>query len=429
MKELTAIIIGAGGRGQMYAHQMKAHGRFKVVGVAEPKALSRNEVKNLYNLSEEVCFDSWEDILAQPKMADIAVISTVDKHHYLPALAAIDKGYDLLLEKPVAPTAKECADIANAAKEKGCKILVCHVLRYTPFFMKIKEMISKGAIGKVLSVHHCECVGHLHYAHSYVRGNFGNTADSSCMLLAKSCHDIDILQWLVDSECKKVSSFGTLSYFTKENAPEGAPEYCIEGCPHEKECHYSALKAYFNPDEKSWFKSKEAGAGALGVECNEEAVKKALSTTQFGKCIYKCNNDVVDHQVVNIEFTNGAVASFNMSAFNHHGRFIRVMGTEGEIYGDIDADLVKYFSFKTCEHEIIHPANMAVDSAMRGGHAGGDKGIIQTLYKYLVEGYDGELLSEIGISVYNHLITFAAEESRLEGRIVQMDEFVEKYLK
>lgn len=418
MKCLNVVLIGAGARGQTYTNYMKDNG-FKIVAVAEPLPERREYIKNKHNIPDEMCFESWEGLLALPKMADIAIISTQDRMHYEPAMKAISLGYNLLLEKPAAPTPKECLDIASFAKEKGVKILVCHVLRYTPLFSKIKELILEDKIGKVISVHHSESVGNVHQSHSYVRGNWHSTEKSSNMLLAKSCHDIDIIQWLVDSKCTKAHSFGSLSFFTKENAPDGAPDYCIDGCPYGEECYYNAVKLYLEDEGNSWFR----GTSTNMVNPTNEDVEKVLRTTQYGKCVFKCENDVVDHQVVNLEFENGATASFNMCAFNKGGRYTRVMGTKGELYGDLENDTIDLFDFATREHTIIHPACTEVDGSHAGGHGGGDEGIVNTLYKYLTEGYDGAWLSEIGISVENHLATFAAEASRLENKVIDVEEF------
>lgn len=423
MKKLKVILIGAGLRGQVYTDYMTDE-RFDVIAVADPVDAVRNYIKEKHNIADDMCFNTWEEILDRPKFADIAIIATMDKLHHAPALKAIDLGYDLLLEKPVCTTAKECADIANAAKEKGAKVLVCHVLRYTPFFGKIKEMITDGLLGTVYSVHHAECVGNEHHSHSFVRGNWGNTERSSCMLLQKSCHDIDIIQWLIDQKCTKVQSFGTLSYFKRENAPEGSPERCLDGCPHADTCHYNAKKLYVE-GSTSWFRN----ACANKVDPTDEEVIEALNTTQYGKCVYKCDNDVVDHQVVNLEFENGAIASFNMSSFNDMGRYIRVMGTEGELYGDMDGNTIEYFSFATREKTLIKPADAdTVDGSLLGGHGGGDEGIINVLYDYIANDYNGNMLSEISVSVDNHLTVFAAEKSRLEGKIIDMDEFKKQYL-
>ena len=423
-KTLKVILIGAGSRGQAYTNLMQ-NDKFKVVAVAEPESNEREYIKNLHNIPDEMCFETWEPLLDLEKIADVAIIATVDSMHYAPAMKAIERGYNLLLEKPVAPTAQECADIANAAKERGVKILVCHVLRYTKFFGKIKELINDGALGKVVSIHHSECVGNVHQSHSYVRGNWGNTAKSANMLLAKSCHDIDIIQWLIGSECKQVQSFGSLTYFKRDNAPYDSPEYCIDGCPHGEECYYNAVKLYLEDEQNLWFRN----ACTKKVKPSNDEVEKVLRTTQYGKCVFKCDNDVVDHQVVNLEFENGAVASFNMCCFNKGGRFIRIMGTDGELYGDMEENMINYYSFKTKKNKIINPLEEMLDGSVVGGHGGGDEGIVEILYKYLTEDYNGDMLSEIGISVDNHLITFAAEQSRIENRVINVEEFRRNYLK
>lgn len=418
MKKLNVILIGAGSRGKIYTDHMVDE-RFHVVAVAEPVKEQRDYVKKLHGIPDEMCFESWEELLSLPKFADVAIITTSDSLHYEPAMKAIALGYNLLLEKPVAPTYKECKEIADFAKEKNAKVLVCHVLRYTPFFRKIKDFINNGALGDVLSVHHSECVGNVHQSHSFVRGNWGNEKKSSNMLLAKSCHDMDILQWLVGSRCKQVSSFGSLSFFKKENAPEGAPEYCIEGCPYADTCYYNAVKLYLEDEENDWFRN----ACTKKVKPSNAAVEEAIRTTQYGKCVYKCDNDVVDHQVVNIEYENGAVASFNMCAFNQGGRYIRIMGTNGEIYGDMEGNMIDYYSFATREHTLINPLDEKLSGDITGGHGGGDKGLVDILYKYIVEDYDGDMLSEIGISVENHATAFAAEKARVENRVISMKEF------
>lgn len=418
MEPLKVAVIGAGSRGQTYTNLMR-DGRFQVVAVAEPLEERREYIRKTHNIPPERCFQSWQELVAAPKYADVAIVSTQDRMHFAPAMELIKQKYHLLLEKPAAPTAEECLALAKAARENGVKILVCHVLRYTPFFGKIKEMIDAGAVGKVMSIQHAENVGNRHQSHSYVRGNWGNTEDSSCMLLAKSCHDIDILQWLVGARCRNVQSFGTLSYFVPENAPEGAPDYCIDGCPAGDTCYYNAVKLYLEDEQNLWFRE----ASTRLIKPTNEQVAHTLRTTQYGKCVFKCNNDVVDHQVVNMEFENGVTASFSMSAFNEGGRYIRVMGTKGEISGDMNRDVIDYYSFATREHELIHPARRMTDGTLVEGHGGGDGGIVNVLYKYLTEGYSGDLLSEIQISVENHLITFAAEKSRLENRVVSMTEF------
>jgi len=418
MKTLKVILIGAGNRGQGYTNLMTDE-RFKVVGVAEPSEKFRNYVKEKHNIPDDMCFPSWEPLLEKEKCADVAIISTMDRLHYEPCMTAIEKGYHLLLEKPISPDFKECVAISNAAKRKGTKVLVCHVLRYTPFFMKIKEMIDTGKLGKVMSIHHSECVGNVHQSHSFVRGNWGNSDRSSCMILQKSCHDMDIMQWLMGSDCKNVHSFGSLTYFTKENAPEGSPEYCDKSCPAYDTCYYNAVKLYLEDEKNLWFRE----AATKKTKPTNEEVKEALRNTQYGKCVYKCDNDVVDHQVVNLEFENGGVASFNMCAFNDMGRYIRVMGTDGEIYGSISDKLIEYYDFKTRKKTIIDLENATASNSVVGGHGGGDRGIVNSLYDYIANDCPKENLSEIEISTKNHLIAFAAEKSRLEGKIINLKEF------
>ncbi len=418
MKTLDVILIGAGSRGRIYTDHMQNE-RFRVVAVAEPEKRQRDYIKNLHGIRDDMCFDTWEALLALPKLADVAIIATSDSMHYGPTMKAIEKGYHLLLEKPVAPTYQQCREMADYAKEKNVKVLVCHVLRYTPFFRKIKDFINEGALGRVISVHHAECVGNVHQSHSYVRGNWANEGRSSNMLLAKSCHDMDIMQWLIGSKCRQVSSFGSLSYFKQENAPKGAPDYCIEGCPYGDTCYYNAVKLYLEDEENDWFRN----ASTKKVKPTNDEVAEVLRTTQYGKCVYKCDNDVVDHQVVNLEFENGAVASFNMCAFNEGGRYIRVMGTKGELYGDMEENTVDFYSFATREHTIVNPLEQKLKSDITGGHGGGDAGLVEILYKYIMEDYDGDMLSEIGISVENHAIAFAAEQARVENRVVSLREF------
>ena len=422
MKILKVILIGAGSRGYNYVNLMKDNG-FEVVGVADPSRERVNEVKDLYDIPEDMCFESWEGLLELPKFADIAVIATSDTLHYAPAMKALEQGYHLLLEKPVAPTAKECADIANLAKEKGVKVLVCHVLRYAPFFKKLKELIKEGLIGEVTSIHHAECVGVKNFVHSFVRGIWQNSEDSSDMLLAKSCHDIDLIQWLMDCDCKNVHSFGSLTYFKRENAPEDSPEYCIEGCPHESECPFSALKFYSKEEP---LLRRHAFRGRYNTE---EEIEEALRTTEFGKCAFKCNNNVVDTQVVNLEFDNGKTASFNMTGLNSGGRHIRVMGRKGDLVGSAGSETITHYDYLTKKITKIPVSNNSAGDTILTGHGGGDLGIVKTLYQYITEGYDGDMLSEIGVSVSNHMIVFAAEESRREKKVVDVDEYKKQFLK
>jgi len=424
MKKLKVILIGAGLRGVAYTDAMlNGNGNFEVVAVAEPIEERRENIKNKHNIPDEMCFESWEPMLEKEKFADVALVCTMDRDHFAPAMAAIEKGYDLLLEKPIAPTPEECACIRKAAQEKGVKILVCHVLRYTPFFGKLKEIIDSGMLGRVMSIEHDECVGNTHQSHSFVRGNWGNSERSSSMLLQKSCHDMDILQWLIGKKCTRVQSFGSTTYFTKENAPEGSPEYCIEGCPQADTCYYNAVKLYLEDKNNYWFRS----AAAKRYQPTDEEVEEAIRTTQYGKCVFKCDNDVVDHQVVNMEFEDGTLANFNMCAFNEGGRHIRIMGTKGEVIGSAENKMLDFFSFTERKHIEIDTEATTLGSTLVSGHGGGDSGIVNSLYSYLIGECGAEGLSEIGISADNHMIAFAAEESRASGNVVDVNEFAKKF--
>lgn len=416
MEKVKVIVIGAGSRGKGYTDIMKDQfgDRYEVVGVAEPIRDRREYIKNKHGIKEENCFESWEQILDVPKFADAAVISTMDRMHYEPAMKAMRLGYHLLLEKPVSPVPSECVELEKCAKENGVKVVVCHVLRYTPFFMKLKQLIKDGAVGEVMSVMHIEGVGNVHQSHSFVRGNWANSAESSPMILQKSCHDTDIIQWLVDDDCVSVQSYGSLSYFTEENAPEGAPARCMDGCPSYDECPYNAVKLYYDDKDNMWFRPVATGK----TNPTDEDVWEALRTTNYGKCVFRCDNDVVDHQVVNLLFKRGATASFSMNAFNKGGRQIRIMGTKGEIFGRADDEHIELFDFVTKKTTEIDCHSGMTSEGITGGHGGGDEGIVKAFLDVLAGSSDAEQISGIEISCKNHLISLAAEKSRIENVIV-----------
>ena len=296
--------------------------------------------------------------------------------------------------------------------------MVCHVLRFTPFFRLLKQIIDEGRIGKVMNIIHIECVGNVHQSHSYVRGNWHKTADSSPMILAKSCHDIDIIQWLLGEECTRVHSFGSLRYFCRENMPEGAPEYCYQGCPAEADCPYSALKIYEQRTFPAFVKT-----ATKKHDPTDEDIRKAITETNYGKCVFQCDNDVVDHQVVNLEYASGATVSFTMSAFSKGGRKIRIMGTKGELYAEMSDDHVMVFDFLTRKIEKIMIADAIRDEEITGGHGGGDRGIIRSFCQMLAGTYTGNSITDISTSIKNHLTTFAAEESRCTDKIITMSEY------
>lgn len=418
-QKIKVILIGAGNRGERYTDVMATMpDKYEVVAVAEPIESRRKYIQEKHHIPDELCFEDGKDLLAIGKIADAAVIATMDREHFDITMQAISLKYDLLLEKPVSPEPLECKKIADYANEMGVKVVVCHVLRYSPFFITLKETILAGKIGEIVSINHEECVGNVHQSHSFVRGNWGNSKRASCMLLQKSCHDMDILQWLIGKKCKKVQSFGSLNYFKKENAPDGAPEYCIEGCPKAESCPYNAVKLYLEGDN-SWLRTTCTKA----VDPTDEMVEQALRNTQYGKCVFKCDNDVVDHQTVNLLFEDDVTVTFTMNAFNKGGRFIHIMGTKGEIRGAMDSEdtPITLYDFETKETTVIP---MQARDGIMFGHGGGDNGIVESFYEYLTGTYKGVSISDVSTSVNNHLIVFAAEKARSEGTVVDIEEYI-----
>ena len=427
MKQYSFITIGCGSRGTTYTTEMlKMPEKYKLVAMADPLSERRRRYAEKFGIAKEQCYADWREILSRPKMADIAIIATLDHMHYEPAMRAIELGYDLLLEKPVANSEKECIDIARAAKEKGVRVLVCHVLRYTPFYKKVKSLVKSGIIGEVMSVDQVEAIGDVHFSHSFVRGNWHNTRTSAPMLLAKSCHDLDVIQWLVDKPCRKVSSFGDLTYFTAKKAPEGAPASCVDGdCPHRESCIYNCHKIYLGEDFPVW-KSIFRNIHATKAEFTDADVIDTLRKTSYGKCVFHCDNNVLDHQIVNMQFEGGATATLNVNAFNRGGRFTRVYGTKGELYAFFSDKEINVRTFAD-RRKFTVPVEQVTSESIAGGHGGGDAGIAGDLYRFL-EGEEIELgASEIGISVYNHLIGYAAEEARRTERVVDVSEFCRKH--
>lgn len=428
MKQYSAILIGAGLRGNGYTTRMcELRDQIKLIAVADPLKIRRDDIVRKHDIPDEMCFDTYEEILSKPKMADIAIIATMDNMHYAPAMKAIEMGYHILLEKPVAPTAQECVDIALAAQKKGVKVLVCHVLRYTPFYKKVKKLVMDGVIGDVMSIIQVEGVGNLHQSHSYVRGNWHSEEETTPMLLAKCCHDLDIIQWLMDAPCEKIQSFGKLTHFTAENAPAGAPRRCFEGnCPVAETCPYNCKKLYYDDKENHWFRCAATRGIAKGDVPTDEEVATALRTTDYGLCVYHANNDVVDHQTVNLQFKSGANATLTMNAFNQGGRYIRIFGTKGELFARMVDENIDVYTFEDKKHTLV-PVISPEEESIVGGHGGGDAGLVHELYDYFSDNYTGFCAADINISVKNHLLGFAAEKSRREDTVENIDAYFAGY--
>ena len=424
MKQLSLILIGGGDRGSSYLkYLLENPEKFRLVGLAEPVKEKREFLRDTYNVPSDMCFESYEKLLEMPRIADIAMICTQDKMHFEPAMMAIDKKYDLLLEKPAAPTPEECFKLSENAKKNGVRVLVCHVLRYTPFYKAVKKFISEGNLGEIMNVMHAEGVGNLHYSHSYVRGNWRKLSESTPMLLAKCCHDTDLFQWLLGEPCTKVQSVGTLSYFCEKNKPEGAPKRCTDGCMYKDTCYYYAPSLYrINTAEVGHFRAIAANK----FNPTDEEVDEALKTAPYGRCVYQCDNDVVDHQIVNMQFGSDKFVTLTMSAFNKGGRVTTFMGTKGELYADMEEQSLRFYDFQTRETKEIYTPDENFEQSIAGGHGGGDAGIMADLYDYIALDSPSNSISDISVSCASHLICFAAEEAREKGITVDMDEYIKK---
>ena len=429
MKKVSFIVLGAGNRGHAYSkYAEKNPDKMEIVGVADPVEARRLSFKEKFNIPEENVVCDWKELLERPKMADAVMITTQDQMHFEPAMMAIEKGYHLLLEKPMAPTPEQCVKLAKAAEEKGVYVIIGHVLRYAPFFCALKKLIDDGRIGKVTNINHTEGIGNVHFSHSYARGNWHIEGESTPILLAKSCHDIDILQWLVSKEYKRIQSFGNLSHFCKADKPEGAPKRCIEGCPHGDTCPYNSVKLYLDDKNNSWFRNAATMASLYTVATDEE-VEKALNETSYGYCVYDSDNDVLDRQTVNIEFEDGILATFTMSAFNRGGRKITVMGTEGEMYGEAKSGDIEIYTYRDKKTEVVKSSDIMQDESILGGHGGGDARLIKALVELIASGNTSVSYCSAMTSAKNHLAAYAAEESRHTSTVVDVAEYEGRFLK
>jgi predicted dehydrogenase len=403
------VILGCGNRGQYFASWVKDHPEAgSVVAVAEPNPECRRRVAEQHGLPSDACFERWEDLLDRPRLGDVIVNTMMDRLHAPSALRAFPLGYHMLLEKPMATTLEECVAIDRSAREHGRIVSVCHSLRYHQVYREAKRLIDAGAIGRVVSFDQLEAVDPHHYAHSFVRGNWGNESRSTFMLMSKSCHDVDIVSYLVGRPCKRVSSFGTLTYFKQEYAPPGATPRCTDGCPTEATCTYSALKVYM-PANTAW-------APYAQLPADQEARLRELQTGRWGRCVYRNDNDVVDHQVATFEYDGGVTGTFTMTAFATGGRVLRVHGTTGWLQAWVDENRLEIHRFSDGAKETI-----TLPAAV-GGHGGADANVMENLVAALRANDPSLVLTSTAESLATHRIVFAAERSRREGRVVSVDE-------
>jgi len=407
------VLIGAGQRGMVYARYAHQKGH-EIAAVAESDPVRREIAAAEFGIPAEKQFETGAALLSQERMGEAAIIATMDRDHYNEAIPAMEKGYHLLLEKPISPFPEETLAIEKAAERTGRHITVCHVLRYSPFFREIRKLITDGKIGRVITIQHNENIGNWHIAHSFVRGNWRRSDLSSPLIMQKSCHDMDLLVWMTGSKCSSVASFGDLTYFRKENAPAGAAERCCD-CLLKEECRFSAYRSYL-PLAGNW------PAAVLTDDQSEAGLREAIRTGPYGRCVYHCDNNVCDHQVTILKFENGVTATFNLSGFtNLMTRTMKIMGEDGEIRASEAENVIEVTRFagnstEKSESEIIRPEQST------SGHNGGDSGIVDDFLS-MMEGRDSVSATEIHESVESHMMACAAEEARLTGSVVNLTEF------
>lgn len=414
-KIVRIAIAGVGSRGKnAYGLELlNMKDRAKVVAVADidPERLAL--AGDAHGVPKEMRFSSAEAMLAMPKLADAMLVCTQDRQHVPHAVEALKKGYDVMMEKPISPKLEDLQEITKVARENGRRVVVCHVLRYTPFFQTIKKTIDSGVLGEVVSIQALENVRYWHQAHSFVRGNWRREEDTSPMILAKCCHDLDYLVWLCGKKCERVSSYGSLMYFKKSNAPEGAALRCTQGCKAKESCPYDAEKIYLtNKDTGILCGNVEWPIDVLAENPTEEKIRHAIETGPYGRCVFHCDNDVVDHQIVNMQMEGGASLSLTMSAFTSiGGRTIKVMGTLGDLWGDMHENKIRIGVFGK-EPQVIDLGKEEKDFA---GHGGGDR-LLMEQFVDLMQGKEPDgTITTLETSVESHLVALAAEKSRLEN--------------
>lgn len=407
---VTFSIVGAGERAECYLSALEKYykNNYKVVAVADIDSEKREDFKKRFNIEEKNIFNGYEEFIKAERLSDVAIVATLDNQHLEPAIGCLEKGYDLILEKPIGFDLDETVRIGECARAHPDQLVaVCHVLRHTPFFTKIKEIIETNELGKIIDIQHNENVGYFHYAHSYVRGNWRNTDVASPFIVAKCCHDMDILLYLLkDKKCLNLSSMGSLKFFTHDHYdPKTMAPKCVD-CPSEKECPYSCLKIYPNHMINTVpFKMD-----------TPEITRDTFSKSPYGRCVFNCDNNVADHQVTIIEFEDGVHATFNTSAFTDKTtRTIKIMCEYGEIRATDETKTIEITKFGKESKTIVLPETT-------GGHGGGDEGFTRNFMESYLNNIPFD--STIDMSIESHVMAFAAEESRMEhGKKINVPEF------
>ena len=427
--KIKVALAGLGSRGKdVYAQAAKVYPeKMEIVAIADIDPVKVEMVAKDFGIPKERCYTSAEDMLKEDKLADVMFITTQDRQHVGHAIPALRKGYHLLLEKPISPDLDECREIVKVAKECDRKVVVCHVLRYTPIYRKVKEILDSGKIGDVVSIMAAENVGWFHMAHSFVRGNWSNSNKTSPMILQKCCHDMDLYLWLANKKCKSVSSYGSTYLFKEENAPEGCTGRCLDGCKVKDTCPFNAEMIYLDSDVTG-YRTGHRGwpLNVVAPVPTEESLIEALKTGPYGRCIYHCDNNVVDHQVVNLNMTDGTTMSFTMCGFSSSiARYAKFFGTKGQLIVDMEDDPDKcYIEISLFEKEVIsEKINVADLSDDFSGHGGGDNVMVKEFMDILLGNIEESAsITSLEKSVESHYCALAAEESRLHGgTVVDLD--------
>jgi Predicted dehydrogenases and related proteins len=407
-------MVGAGQRGY-YAYgpyALEHPDELTFVAVAEPDPARRERFARAHHIPPERRFASWEDLIAQGQIADVLFNMTMDQVHYPSTIAALEAGYDVLLEKPMAHRLEYNVALVQTAERTGHLLQVCHVLRYTPFFSTLHEILESGRLGDIVTVEHRENVVYWHMAHSFVRGNWRNVETSAPMILAKCCHDFDILYWNLHERVTRLASFGSLIHFRPQNAPAGATERCTDGCPAAEQCPFDARRIYLNMNNTGW------PVTAITNDLSYEGRLKALQEGPYGRCVYHSDNNVVDHQIVNMEFPSGTSVALVMHGHSHEeARTMRYDGTRATLRGKFDyrAGWIEIWD---------HVTNRRIDvdiPVAESGHGGGDFGVVRAFLR-AVRG-EAQPLTTAREALESHLMAFAAEEARLDGTVVDMADF------
>jgi len=409
-RPVTLAVLGTGSRGHTFSSFAQRYpDRARVVAVADPRTDRRDALADQLGVAADKRFDDWRQVAAQARLADAVIVTTPDREHVGPACRFAELGYHVLLEKPIAPTRAGCIEVIDAVEKAGVILAVCHVMRYTTYTEQVKTILAKGRLGQLVGVEHLEPVGWWHFAHSFVRGNWRSSDQAGPSILTKCCHDLDWLRYIVGRPAVRVSSRGGLHHFTAANRPVGAADRCLD-CAVEPDCPYSAPRLYLgclgDPERERWPLS------VVTTDLTEQGVRRALRDGQYGRCVYACDNDVADHQVVTIEFEGGVTATLTMSAFTPvDRRRTRIMGTRGFLEGD--GKRLTLTDFVTREVESFDVVGAGVDAA--DGHDGGDFGVMGAFVDAVSVGDWSFVRSGPRESLESHLMAFAAERSRLTG--------------